>query len=58
MNPWNTLGNINIEYNGVVWIKGVAGIVGLNNFIVGLVLACTTSLITIKSIGSTREIHG
>jgi len=36
MNPWVTRGNIAIEYDGVVWTKGVAGIIGVNNFTVGL----------------------
>jgi hypothetical protein len=36
MNPWVTNDQIAIEYDGVVWTKGVAGIIGLNNFSTGL----------------------
>jgi hypothetical protein len=35
MNPWVTNNAINIEYDGVVWSKGVAAIIGLNNFSTG-----------------------
>lgn len=36
MNPWVTANAIDIEYDGVVWSKGVAGIAALNNFTAGL----------------------
>jgi hypothetical protein len=36
MNPWVTNDQINIEYDGVVWTKGVTGIIGLDKFTVGL----------------------
>lgn len=36
MNPWVTNNRIAIEYDGVVWTKGVTGIIGLNNFTTGL----------------------
>ena len=36
MNPSVTHEKINIEYDGLVWSKGVAGIMGINNFTVGL----------------------
>ncbi|MEI6949914.1 hypothetical protein V9K67_22195 [Paraflavisolibacter sp. H34] len=38
MNPWVTNERISIEYDGVVWSKGLAGILGLNRFTVGLAL--------------------
>lgn len=36
MNPWVTKDRIAIEYDGVVWTKGIAGILGLNKFTVGV----------------------
>jgi hypothetical protein len=38
MNPWVTGDQLQIEYEGIIWSKGVAGIVGLNHFTVGLAL--------------------
>jgi hypothetical protein len=38
MNPWVTHNVIEIEYDGVVWTKGVATIIGLNAFTVGVAL--------------------
>jgi hypothetical protein len=38
MNPWVTNNQISSEYDGVVWSKGIAGIVGINNFTIGLAL--------------------
>lgn len=36
INPTTTNDNISIDYDGVIWPKGVAGIVGFNNFTIGL----------------------
>lgn len=36
MNPSVTNNHIVTEYDGVVWSKGVAGIIGVNNFTIGL----------------------
>jgi hypothetical protein len=36
MNPWVTNNQIAIEYDGVVWSKGIVGIMGFNNFTAGL----------------------
>ncbi len=36
MTPTNTFNKINIEYDGIVWSKGIAGIAAINNFTVGL----------------------
>jgi hypothetical protein len=36
MNPWVTNENISKEYDGVVFTKGVSGIIGLNKFTIGL----------------------
>ncbi|MFY9310502.1 MAG: hypothetical protein WAQ28_15765 [Bacteroidia bacterium] len=36
MTPTTTNGAIPIEYDGVVWNKGIAGIIAVNNFTVGL----------------------
>ena len=36
MNPWVTEEKISQEYDGLVWSKGVAGIIGINNFTVGI----------------------
>ena len=36
MNPWVTNNQIDKEYDGVVWPKGLAAIFGLNNFTAGL----------------------
>jgi hypothetical protein len=36
MYPWVMQDQITYEYDGVVWSKGVAGMVALNNFTVGL----------------------
>ena len=36
MNPWVTENNISIEYDGVVWSKGLAGILAIDNFTIGL----------------------
>lgn len=38
MNPWVTNDRLQIEYEGIVWSKGVAGITALNNFTIGLAL--------------------
>ena len=38
MNPWVTRDKITSEYDGVVWLKGIAGIIGINNFTFGLAL--------------------
>ncbi len=38
MNPWVTNDQIALEYDGVVWTKGLAGIIALNNFTTGLAL--------------------
>jgi hypothetical protein len=38
MNPSVTNSLVAIEYDGVVWSKGVAGIIGLNSFTTGLAL--------------------
>jgi hypothetical protein len=36
MNPSVTNNRISTEYDGLVWGKGVAGIIGINNFTIGL----------------------
>lgn len=36
VNPWVTNHAIAIEYDGVIWTKGVAGIIGLDQFTLGL----------------------
>jgi hypothetical protein len=36
MNPWVTKEHISKEYDGVVFSKGVSGIIGLNKFTIGL----------------------
>lgn len=38
MNPWVTENQITQEYDGVVWSKGIAGIIGIDNFTIGLAL--------------------
>lgn len=38
MNQWVTNNMVSSEYDGVVWTKGIAGIVGVNNFTIGLAL--------------------
>jgi hypothetical protein len=38
MNPWVTNDHISSEYDGLVWLKGIAVIVGINNFTFGLSL--------------------
>lgn len=38
VNPWVTRDAITIEYDGLVWSKGVAAIVAVNNFTAGLAL--------------------
>lgn len=38
MNSSVTRNSISTEYDGVVWSKGIAGIIGINNFTVGLSL--------------------
>jgi hypothetical protein len=38
MNPWVTGDRLQLEYEGMVWSKGLAGIIGLNNFTIGLAL--------------------
>ncbi|MBS1549544.1 MAG: hypothetical protein JSS94_06750 [Bacteroidetes bacterium] len=36
MSPTNTNNQLQQEYDGIVWSKGIAGIVGINNFTVGI----------------------
>lgn len=36
MNPWVTNNQISSEYDGVVWSKGIAGIIAIDNFTIGL----------------------
>ena len=38
MNPWVTNNQIGIEYDGVVWSKGISGIIGLNSVTTGLAI--------------------
>lgn len=38
MNQWVTEYQITEEYDGVVWSKGIAGIIGIDNFTLGLAL--------------------
>lgn len=38
MNPWVTNYNINIEYEGLVFSKGIAAIVGIENYTIGICL--------------------
>lgn len=42
--PTTTNNNIELEYDGVVWLNGVAAIVGVNNFTVGFSLGFDTLL--------------
>jgi hypothetical protein len=44
MNPWVTENKISIEYEGMVWSKGLAAIIGINNFTIGLALGWDTLL--------------
>lgn len=44
MTPTTTDNRIAIEYDGVVWTKGIAGIIGINNFTVGLAIGFDTLL--------------
>lgn len=36
MNPWVTENQVAAEYDGVVWSKGIAAIIGIDNFTVGI----------------------
>ena len=36
MNPTNTAGFLSQEYDGVVWLKGIAGFLAVNNYTIGL----------------------
>ncbi len=36
MNPWVTGNQLTSEYDGIIWSKGIAAIMGLNNFSAGL----------------------
>jgi hypothetical protein len=38
INPWVTNDQIASEYDGIVWLKGVAGIIGINNFTFGVAI--------------------
>ncbi|MES2776344.1 MAG: hypothetical protein V4722_19365 [Bacteroidota bacterium] len=38
MNPWVTENQVSSEYDGVAWSKGIAAIIGINNFTIGLSL--------------------
>lgn len=38
INPWVTRDVVAAEYDGIVWLKGIAGIAGINNFTFGLAL--------------------
>jgi hypothetical protein len=38
MSPTNTGNQIDQEYDGLIWTKGIAGIIGLNSFTIGLTL--------------------
>ncbi|MBK6986138.1 MAG: hypothetical protein IPH32_15985 [Bacteroidetes bacterium] len=44
MNPWVTDNQISSEYDGVVWSKGVAAIIGIDNFTIGLALGADNLL--------------
>ncbi len=44
MNPTVTLDRITIEYDGVVWSKGIAAILGIDRLTIGLVLGFDTLL--------------
>ncbi|MFN4076346.1 MAG: hypothetical protein ACK4HC_10695 [Cloacibacterium sp.] len=50
MSPTNTNNILQQEYDGIVWSKGIAGIVGINNFTVGLTLGVDNLLDKNKSI--------
>jgi hypothetical protein len=39
MNPWVTRDQITSEYDGIVWLNGIAGIVGFNNFTFGFAIS-------------------
>lgn len=38
MSPTNTAGAINQEYDGVTWLKGIAGFVAVNNYTLGVAI--------------------
>lgn len=38
MNPWVTTNSIPIEYDGMVWLKGISFILGIENYSVGVAL--------------------
>ena len=46
VNPTVTENNIDREYDGVVWMKGVAAIIGINNITIGIALGWDTLLDT------------
>ena len=44
MNPWVTNNQIAFEYDGVVWSKGIAAIIGIDNFSIGLAVGADNLL--------------
>lgn len=38
MNPTTTNNTLSTEYDGIVWIKGISGIIAINNFTLGISL--------------------
>ncbi len=50
MSPTNTDNVLQQEYDGIVWGKGIAGIIGINNFTIGLTLGFDNLLDKNKSI--------
>ncbi len=50
MSPTNTNNVLQQEYDGIVWGKGIAGIIGINNFTIGLTLGFDNLLDKNKSI--------
>jgi hypothetical protein len=38
MNPWVTNYQIDSEYDGLVWFNGFAGIIGVDNYSIGLAI--------------------
>jgi hypothetical protein len=50
MNPWVTNNKISFEYDGIVWSKGIAAIIGIDNFTIGLALGVDELLDNNKNI--------
>ena len=58
MNPTTTTNFISTEYDGIVWPKGVAGIIAVNNFTVGVSLGFDIFLIATNNFGFMKASTG